>query len=302
MNKLVLCRSQKGQGTIEYLLILMITVVLILTIITQFNQSFRSYATKFFDGYIACLLETGELPNGGGDCSESFDDYNPNEGKPYLAGDPIGDWVKNAPEPGSGQADGSGSSGDGKNGDGSSSGSGSNSGGSGSGGREVAGNASSGGGGSNGSTAVGSLRGGRFGARRSTPVGKADAKDKKDSGNADSMLASTAVGGVSGDSSRSGRKKALTGGFQYFGQEQKESRENERPPVAAVAKDSEGNDSLKPKKAVEPERKPTAVVEKEETGFSFGYLIKMLLICGIGVAIVVFFGGQILQASKSWEK
>lgn len=295
-------RSQKGQGTIEYILVLMIVVVLILTVVTQFNDSFRGHAERFFDGYLACLLETGDLPGRGSECS--MDDYSA-DGKAYIAGDPIGDWANNQPPSGyansgsdSESAAGGGAQGDGAKGQGEESSGGSagrNS------GSETVANGGSGGDGS--SSGVGSLRSERFGSRRSTPVGKADAKDKAAAGNADSMLNTTAIGTVSGDYyGSSGKKKIAIVGPGYFGEEEKAKRGEERPKAAQVAKDSEGEESLKPKKAVEPERKPAVAKVSEEVDFSFGNMLKWLLIIGIGIAIVVFFGGQILQASKSWEK
>jgi hypothetical protein len=291
-------RSQKGQGTIEYILVLMITVILILSVITQFNRSFSKYASRLFDGYLACLLETGELPGRGGNCETELT-YNSKESEGIVTGKSLEDW-----HPGEGKSTDSGGGADSKsNGSSASTGSGkdgsdsSGSSGGGGGGSSVE-TASSGSADSSGSQPVGFLR--DRGSRRSTAVGKAESKSKD--GAADSMLNVSAGAGGSGDYGSSGKKKAILRDFNYFGQEEKESREQERPKVSAVTKESEGNDALKPKKAIERERKPAATMDDNNDGFSFGYLIKILLISGIFLAIVVFFGGQILQASKSWEK
>lgn len=54
--------NESGQGVIEYILVLTITVFLIGTFLYQFSTAFRKYANNFFGEYVACLLETGELP------------------------------------------------------------------------------------------------------------------------------------------------------------------------------------------------------------------------------------------------
>ena len=54
--------SESGQAAVEYILILAIIVIIALSVVWQFSTAFRSYSDKLFDGYIACLLETGELP------------------------------------------------------------------------------------------------------------------------------------------------------------------------------------------------------------------------------------------------
>ncbi|HVK61965.1 MAG TPA: hypothetical protein VM432_10460 [Bdellovibrionales bacterium] len=295
-------RSQKGQGTVEYVLVLMITVVLILTVIARFNDSFRLYSERLFDGYLACLLETGELPGRSAECAAAYEGY-ASSGNPVVAGDPLGNWSANQPNSGS-QPPASGSDGS-KDGDAGTSG-GKTSGepsqassGSAGGGSEVA---SNGGQSQGGSTSVGFLRSGGD-SKRSTPVGKADGKDRAAAGNADSLLGTDAIGQVSGsDYANSRKKKTILRDFDYFGQKEDEARKNDRPTTAAIAKDTDGQETLKPKKVAEPERKPAVAKETNSEGFSFGYMIKLLLIAAIGIAIVIFFGGQILQASKSWEK
>jgi hypothetical protein len=306
-----LCRSQKGQGTLEYLLIVMITVVLIFTTVTQFNQSFRNFAQQIFDGYLACLLETGELPGSGGECDATAQ-FDSKSGAPYIQGDPINKFgsdnsigsshsqASTSSSSGSSGSKSGGSSGSGAKSSGDSSSSSSSKGSSSSSG-ETAGNGAANS--DSSSTAVGSISKG-FGSKRSVSVGKADSKDKSAGGKSDAMLGiPVGANGGSDYYDSSGRKKVLMRDFGYDGQEQKEQKGNDRPPTAAMAKQTEGDESLKPKKAIEPERKPAAAVDhSSDEGFSFGYLIKWLLIAGIVLAIIVFFGGQILQASKSWEK
>lgn len=56
--------NQAGQGTAEYVLLLVIIVALCFGIIYQFNGSFARYMQSYYGEYLACLLETGELPAG----------------------------------------------------------------------------------------------------------------------------------------------------------------------------------------------------------------------------------------------
>ena len=58
--------NQKGQASVEYLLMLFITLVVGGGLMYQFHAGFGQYIDDFFGGYIACLVETGELPPLGG--------------------------------------------------------------------------------------------------------------------------------------------------------------------------------------------------------------------------------------------
>ncbi|HMN68260.1 MAG TPA: hypothetical protein PKC28_06940 [Bdellovibrionales bacterium] len=84
--------SQSGQAVVEYVLILVVTVSLILGGIYQLNSAFKSWANNYFGNYLACLLETGELPTisgTGGDsgiCNAFFEPYSFANGRPLLAG------------------------------------------------------------------------------------------------------------------------------------------------------------------------------------------------------------------------
>src|SRR5262245_37470345 len=63
-------RSRKGQGTVEYLLVLSVVLIL-LGMLRQFNESFRSFVQNYYENYLTCLMETGELPSLGNSNSES---------------------------------------------------------------------------------------------------------------------------------------------------------------------------------------------------------------------------------------
>lgn len=88
-NERSLIYSESGQVIIEYLLILVVTVGIILGIILQFNEAFRDFANNYFGNYLACLLETGELPRLGADrpeevgtCNSEFQPFTFTAGRP----------------------------------------------------------------------------------------------------------------------------------------------------------------------------------------------------------------------------
>jgi hypothetical protein len=304
-------RNQAGQGTIEYILVLTITVILILTVIWRFNTAFAKYANAFFDGYIACLLETGELPGNGGECGDEFMKFDLKNGT-SLTGDGSGGGGSGGSS-GGGNSNGgknSQSSNNGKNGNGGSGGknsqSGKNASSSGSGGSDGSGS-SSGGGGTPGE--LGSSGGGRSifaknskGRQRSTPVGNAKGAGAQAGKGREGL--SALAGSDSGSSRESGgraRKTPLDRSYGYFGQEE-EGEKALTAPSTVVAKDDGGAD-LRPKKAaVSMNRKPATVADDKDSGFSLGKFVRIILIAGIVILIVIFFGGQILQISKSAEK
>lgn len=294
---------EAGQGTLEYIMVLTVIVILFLTVIWQFNDAFRSYAERFFDGYVACLLETGELPGRGGECSTDMPRFKVADGKPLVTG-PLGDGSGTGTGgTGAGGSGGSGSGSGGKDGNsGSDSKAGGGKGGSGGGGGGNESVAASGGSGGP-VTPVGSIGNRGKGRARSTAVGQA--KNAGEEGGGDSLIAPMAgmTGGVNDTASGRAKKTALDRGFGYWGQQEDEEAQSSKAPVQSVSNKNEAGDNLKAKTAkVDPTRKTASVRETEDSGFSLGYLFRIILIAGIIIAIVVFMGGQLLQISKSYEK
>jgi hypothetical protein len=94
--------SQKGQAVTEYLLILVIVVGIALGVIYQLSGAFRKYVENYFGEYVACLLETGELPGLGGGggataegCSGLFEPFSLKNGRPLIASNGDGAGGKN---------------------------------------------------------------------------------------------------------------------------------------------------------------------------------------------------------------
>lgn len=288
---------ESGQAIIEYILVLIITVIIILGLLYQFSAAFKSYVESYFGNYIACLLEVGELPGNGGVCESEFKAFNIADGKPLVNGQ--------IPSSGSGGSGGGSSNRNGKNG--SEDGQGAqtskrDSKADGPGKGESLGSNPSGGG---GRSTVGRVGG--FGRNRSTPVGNVKSSETDKDGKAtmnDSLLGISPTSTAVGNASRDDRRRMTTMNWGYFGDEEEKERASSRPPVAPVSKpESQGGASLRAKVIAETARRgPAAQGEANDEGFSFGNLIQYLLIAAIILAIVIFFGGQILQISKSWEK
>ena len=85
-----LLRSQSGQGIVEYLLVLVVTVSILLGAIYQFNSAFKSWAQSYFGDYLTCLFETGELPiidgtpGDSGECNSLFKPFSFTGGRSYA--------------------------------------------------------------------------------------------------------------------------------------------------------------------------------------------------------------------------
>lgn len=87
-----LLRSESGQGIIEYILILVVTVALILGAMYKFNSAFKEFSLNYFGNYLSCLLETGELPTIGGTpgdtgiCNSLFSAFDLSKGRQLKGG------------------------------------------------------------------------------------------------------------------------------------------------------------------------------------------------------------------------
>ncbi len=272
---------ESGQGVLEYILVLVIILVVILGLVYQFNAKFRLYAEQFFDGYIACLLETGELPGvGGSSCEEEIKTIADMQAKGLLR----------FPDDGSGGGGGEGggnkdkSSDNGKAADTSS--------------RERGETVSNGGGGGGRTTNFGNF--GRGGGRdRSTPVRTgANSKEEADAMGYGGL--SMPSGYYSGDMA-SARRDRVT--YVYDEYSEVDERVQGKPPVAKTDKKAENSNALRPKRAIEnTTRRSTASIDINEAEFSFGEMIRWLIIAALILAIIIFFGGQLLQIMRSREK
>ena len=320
--------SKSGQAVVEYLLLAVVTVGLILgmkSVFTKLNDG----ANKYMGDYIVCLMEFGELPTlgvaaqdlnkhaGASACDSKFAAFSLDEGRPSVGG-------------GAGQTGGTGSSSTNSNNasnsnsntnrngsDKNSNSNNSKSDGSGDGGSASelakAGSGGSGSGSGNKSTnKSGQVR------RSSTTYGT------NDGGSGDSGRSRVIDEDGDDDSSGPGGKKnrrqgrrgrnyttyygenyrAITGGkaFDAFSKQLKKTQARKpTSTIRSIAKE-DGRFLQSNRKEITPQepRKPL-VQSTDDDKFTFGNLIRWLMIAGMVIAIVIFFGGQIMNYSNSGE-
>lgn len=272
--------GESGQAVVEYILVLIVSVSIILGILYQFNDAFKNFLDSYFGDYIACLLETGELPGLGGDgptqseCNAGFENFSIASGRPQKQ--TSSDGAKD-PGDGAGDSDGGGDSD-----------------------------------GSRGSGRPGSFT--RSGTPQNAEIGSGafsnnNRPDRQRFNTAsnqdlDSTAAESGEGGSLG--SRRRRRIIRRGGYS-IGEEFISAQAKKKKKAASVtiskSKQQTRLSSLRKAKfrMTQPEfnvRGPATDME----GFNFGRMLKFLIILGIIVAIVIFLGGQALQIKKSWQK
>ena len=74
----------RGQGTLEFVLLIVVAVTLVLALASQFFKPFKKYADYYLGSYVECLLDEGELPTLG------------NEGSTLDCGTPPSDFANAA--------------------------------------------------------------------------------------------------------------------------------------------------------------------------------------------------------------
>lgn len=261
--------SQSGQGVIEYLLVLVVIVGMILGATYQLNSAFKSWANNYFGEYLACLLETGELPTIGGNpgdsgiCNEIFRPFSLAEGRP------LGDQFGKGGGSSGGNAGGMREE------------------------RRIGGN---------GAGSANPLRLGGRGFGSGGRGSNAGGKGRRGDGSG-AYTGSTDVSSYgAGYSSRLTRipnsdEKRLD---QKFAFDDEKERVRGRK-AGASAKSGEGGQQIGrtplPKPKPKNEEGPDA-----EAGMGFSDFIRFLIIAAIVVALVLFLGGQALQIGKSMER
>ncbi|MGE3974068.1 MAG: hypothetical protein AB7F59_06030 [Bdellovibrionales bacterium] len=288
-------KKQSGQALIEYMMVLLFTLIICGGAFYQFNDAFRQFLSGYFGQYLSCLLEAGELPSLGYDgqnqpdiCNSEFQPFSLAKGRPLIKDPGVGTPPKEiggvppaenmvmggrpikergGVAPGNVEAAGSGPVAE----------------------RSYGGNipgdaaTAGGGGGAGGQFAS-------FGPRSSQniPLSGADAGAKKSGqrGMEDETISSRELF----DDGQSGRRKEIP------------LAKNERKPTERVKQDVPADaKEATPSRTITVE-KPEKKIEVQEEGLTFSDFIKYLLIAAVLLAMLVFFGGQILQISKSGEK
>lgn len=293
---------QAGQAVVEYILVLVIVVSIILGILFQFNDAFKNFLQSYFGDYLACLLETGELPtlgdgSGGGECQANFAGFSVASGKPLKPPTPGGG--------GGGSGSGSGGSG------GSGSGSGSDSDSSSSKNSKAAAKAptpakssgsGSGGRGANAMSARANSERMSRGTRNrpaAQPVENAGDSASDSSGSGDSSDGFS----IGGRRRRAAARSTVSVSDEYVADKEKDKEGKEGIKGKASAKQKQASRLRASTFMMSTPKIPESLAGvEEETSFSFAVLIKFLLIGGILIVLFIFLGGQALQIKKSWQK
>lgn len=267
------------------MLLLFVAVMLVMGLAYQFNDAFRVWAKSYFGDYLACLLETGELPALGGtggqssSCSAIFKSFSLADGRPYGSNPGVGDGPSNGSGgggdgPGDSDSD-KGAKGAGESGEdsGYSSGRGrSQAGGDGASFRNRSSNSQQGGGGSVARTA----------------------KKPVYTGSTENSTPTSAM-----NSSRRGsstKQKFLDGQF-YTSREMAQENEGVRSSIKigeAPAQEKRARIIIKRDLASK-----TEVPQDEE--MSFGDFLRYFLIAAIIIALLIVLGGQFFKISQEME-
>lgn len=268
--------NQKGQGIIEYILILIVTVSLVLGLVLQFNRAFKVFVESYMGDYVSCLLETGELPNLGKEqnensiCDATYEPFSITNGRPGV-GEGIGGGSKDDSSEKNNNARRQKKS------------------------KRVG--ARRGGGSINNTLAIGennsSNRGGANGKKK-----RAQAKTGSSEAEEEDFFSTRA------NSSRRLRKKnkrIKAGGEDLFFVTKRTEDKKSKKKVAAQT-EMEG-EAAKPKRIpLNTQKKKKVIIKDDDDEFSFTNLIRMLIIIALALAILVFIGSQVLSIVKSSEK
>ena len=307
--------NQKGQGMIEYILLLVITVSMILLALANIFKPLQGFMQNYMGTYVACLLSSGELPSirtentlkdSDPKCSYSvtFGQAGGGGSGPGGGGNPTTNpgGNNNPNDPNNPNNNGNNGA-NGKNGKDSKNSS--------SNGSDVNGNGNGGGSGGNSYAGSRSRRSG-FGKsaflRRNSDGsngesdGMAGDGNKKYVNNLDrnkddrffrSQQRRTQLGG------RNGRGIAISG----LTEEEQQKIERKIQSEARVVPKSSEEFSVPAKKTIlkPPSEKEKKKLEEKEQGFTLGNFFKYVLIAVVLLLILVLGGGQAFEMSKTMD-
>lgn len=268
--------QEKGQATVESVLLIAVTVIIAISLMFTFYQPLNKWLDNYMGSYLTCLIDVGELPNLGsgneGQCDAEYEKFTLGEGRP--------------PTPGSGGSSSSGSNdrdNDGRQRSGSSGSE--NGGGSGPAGRRIS---------------QSQTRG--FPTNGTGADGAASSKESRQEVPEELSQTTYFRAQTKITVEAQGRVKRIPAtGVTGLLKEEKEKREREaaRTQTVDVGSDTQ---STKSKKFIvkQPERKIAA--EEEDEPWNIGRIMRWALIILLILAILMFIGGQVLQITKSMEK
>tara|TARA_B100000609_G_scaffold199568_1_gene204253 strand:+ start:17933 stop:18859 length:927 start_codon:yes stop_codon:yes gene_type:complete len=267
--------NQRGQGVTEYILVLVIIVAMVFGGIYQLNTAFQKWANNYFGEYLACILETGELPSIGGApgdsgiCNQLFEPFDFANGRRLKEDGGGGSGSDNGLSDRSRRGSGKGGGGT----------------------RESAA-------GSRGSLVSRSFRNSNGSGSRTFASSSQQEKQKKK------------YTGESGTTSYGGSRSSSSGGMdgrpRYLDVpksaivDTSEKEGSTSSSKNAVKKDSKSERTPRTFKVIRKEIKKQDNNEADEP-MTFGSFLRFLIIAAIIIALVLFLGGQALQISKNSE-
>lgn len=255
---------------IEYVLVLIVAVGIILGGLYQLNSAFKVWANNYFGNYLACLLETGELPTISGNpgdsgiCNQMFKPFSLADGRPLRTPGPSA--AEHRPSGGGGT-------------------------------RET----------SSGTPARGGYARGGFGGpafRGGGAGGKAPSRGKAPPKPVATYTGNTAISRMGGGYSQSYRtreqqeRKTLVDTRFAFADERE--RDGRRPLSTSASKTIEIGG--KKNRILLKQRIARKNVDGGPSSeFTISGFIRFLIIAAIVIAIVIFLGRQALQIGKSMD-
>lgn len=261
--------NNQGQALVEYILILVVTVGIVLTISIQVFKPLQFFLKDFMGTYVQCLLDTGELPALGGTNRIKDDDCTAKWSKARQASG-LSPNASDSSEGGKGSKAGEEGASDGSNA---------------------------------GFYAGSKSRSSPFfrPAQRSSSAdsdaGKKSVVIAVNGSEADKFFRAPVTSQIGGSS---GNRKTTVSLSDISDDERKRIKKPE-PKSPRIIASGENFSKPKQKYVVNPP-KPKPIIEKEEQPFEIGYYLKILLIACIIIVLVLLIGGQALRLSKSWEK
>lgn len=275
-------QNNHGQAVIEYVLLLIISVSLVLMLVYQIFKPMQNFVQGFMGDYMACLLETGELPAFGGTdasatraadlgCSAKFNNIAGNSSGSTGAGSGSSSSSGSSPSKsssGSKDSDSSSSSGGGY--------AGSNS--------------------RNGSRFMSSSRRGGSGVDGSSGAQEGKVVEiALEGGGSGGFFKGSTGGGYIGQ----GRKITSVGVTGLTEAEKKKLEKKASGGKNAVVASGEFAAPVKKISVKPPE--PKREIASEDEPLTIGNFIRYLFIAALVLALIIFIGGQALQMSKSGE-
>ncbi len=308
--------NENGQAVVEYILLIVVVISLVFGAKKAFSHV-DDFISHYIGDYVTCLMEYGELPSlgvaaadqkrhldgSGKKCDEDFAGFTFEDGRPSNGGG------SGSGGPGSG---GTGKTGSGNNNNSANGGNKNNS-------SNAAKDGSNNKSGSDGDSGSGS---GSKSGKQQTPYAKGQINrsnslttiDGFDDGSrkvrvleedeeAKKKKKNSVHAGFRsrGGSYGSDRYRVITGIMQA--EMEKTLPRKPRAPSSSIVRLKDDGHRLGPysKTFTPPPVKAAPLKEDDNSGFSFGFFIRWLLIAAMILAIIVFFGGQIMNYSNSKE-